>query len=209
MLARMEATARHDPPSASLLEIAGRLYDEHGWHGDAQRALREAIEADPQRSTAAAALARSYLNAGRFEAALRAAAKADDITAAFTRAVLAEQKGNLRAVIAEYESALRHGDRSGLAANNIAWLLAQQDSQLDRALELARIAHDQDPDNPAIVDTIGFVQMEHRQYSDAVQSLKMAANMAGAAHTANLPTIRAHLAQACALAGDSDGACRR
>src|SRR5579872_905004 len=39
MLQRLEEVGLQDPPSATLLEIAGRLYAEHRWYDDASRCL--------------------------------------------------------------------------------------------------------------------------------------------------------------------------
>jgi uncharacterized protein HemY len=95
-----------------------------------------------------------------------------------------------------------------VAANNLAWIYTQQSGNLQAALELATSAHQQDPENPAIVDTLGIVQLKRREYSEAVKTLELAS---GLAQRTSAPdevagTIREHLAQAYALAGQSQSA---
>jgi tetratricopeptide (TPR) repeat protein len=208
MLARMERTANHAPRSATLLEIAGRLYADHGWNEDAQRCLRAALDIDSGRSTAALALAQSYLATGNVEAALAAAGRGDGIVSDLIEGAAAEQRGDVQAAAVHYQTALRRGDRSGVAANNLAWIYTQQSGNLQAALELATSAHQQDPENPAIVDTLGIVQLKRREYSEAVKTLELAS---GLAQRTSAPdevagTIREHLAQAYALAGQSQSA---
>jgi len=55
--------------------------------------------------------------------------------------------------------------------NNMAYLLADNDQQLEKALNYARSAHQQDPGNPVFLDTYAFVQCKVGQYDTAEQNL--------------------------------------
>ena len=52
--------------------------------------------------------------------------------------------------------------------NNLAFLLAQTGDSLDEALKLARQAVAKDPNNPAYLDTLGFVYLKRDQNDEAL-----------------------------------------
>jgi len=54
------------------------------------------------------------------------------------------------------------------AMNNLAYLLAQTGDSLDEALKLARKAVSQAPNNPAFLDTLGYVYLKRDQNDDAL-----------------------------------------
>ncbi len=112
--------------------------------------------------------------------------------------------------MADYERALRAGDQSGVAANNLAWLYAQQGIHLDRALVLATSASKDAPNNPAVLDTLGFVHLQRREYSEAVRVLETAAVLAREGHPGTdgelTRQIHHHLALAYLRVGQTDTA---
>jgi tetratricopeptide (TPR) repeat protein len=214
MLQRMEAVANREPRSATLLEIAGRLFAQNGWYADSQRCLRSALEVDPQRTSAAQALSLAYAATGAAQDAASAAASTNPNAAALLEAVRAQASGDYNAAIRRYEFAVRHGERTGVAANNLAWLYAQQGRELDRALALAHSAHDLAPQSPEIMDTLGVVHLARREYTQSVAALQIAKQLLArsAPSAAQRPDleqqIQQHLALAYLNAGQSDAAAR-
>ncbi len=206
MLYKLEEAGRKPPPSAALMEVAGRLYAEHGWYGDAQRCLKLALVMDPRRSTAADALAEVFAARGKVGAAIASANKLDGETTALLSGVSAQQHNRIDDAIAHYEAALRVGEHSGVAANNLAWLYAQQGTRLDRALQLAEKARAQAPENPAVLDTVGFVHLRRREYSEAINVLKDARDLAVQKPVSSQVAgeIRRHLSEAYLRAGISE-----
>jgi tetratricopeptide (TPR) repeat protein len=204
-LLRMEWIALQPPSSAALLEVTGRLYAEYGWPDDAERSLRAALSVDPQRRTAAKALAAVCAERGDVRGAAQAMSQVGGKTAALWSAITAQQHNDVTRAIAHYEAALRGGEQSGVAANNLAWLYAEQSIRLDRALELAEQARAEAPQDPAILDTVGVVHLRRREYSDAVATLQRAAELVaapGSAHPAGLvKDIQRHLQEAYLRAG--------
>ena len=201
MLQRMERVALADPPSATLMEIAGRLYQQRGWFADAQRCLSRALQIDPERETAAEALAQTFAATGQLSAAAESAARGGSQSAPLLAAIRAEDQHNVSSAIQNYEKAVREGDHSGVAANNLAWLYAERGQQLDRALTLAESARQQAPDNPAVLDTEGVVYLRRREYSQAIKSLeaarRLASEQAGRPFDSRLLSeIRRHLSEA-------------
>ena len=208
MLQKMERVANNPPRSATLMETAGRLYAQHRWYDDATRCLRAAAEIDPERAPALTALAKNYLDAGDLANARRAAADADRAWAEMLEGGEALEHSDLKTATQRYESALQHGENSGATANNLAWLYAQQSINLDRALELAKTAHQLLPRDLGVMDTLGFVYLRRRQYNEAIQTLESALDLQGAEHPAGPPVaeLRQHLAEAYRLAGRTSDA---
>jgi tetratricopeptide (TPR) repeat protein len=58
------------------------------------------------------------------------------------------------------------------AANNLAYLLASQDKEIDAALGLAQKAKERQPDNPAIMDTLGWIYYKKGLYDAAIRELQ-------------------------------------
>ncbi len=203
MLAKMEQVAGANPASAPLMEITGRLYADRGWIEDAKRALQAAVRIDPQRASAARMLARLYAARGQLSAAAASAEHTGENSAALLAGVRAQDNNNSSAAIRNYERAIREGEHSGVAANNLAWLYVEQGTNLDRALQLSEMARTQAPDNPAILDTVGFVRLRLGKYSEAISILESARALAGH-HPADpelLAQIRRHLSEAYLKAG--------
>ena len=208
MLARIEKVAQSDPPSATLMEIAGRLYAEHGWYEDAKRCLAATLKIDPQRTTAAAALAKAFAATGNLNAATDSAARAGSNSATLLAGVKAEDSNDVKTAIQNYERAVRGGEPSGVAANNLAWLYAQQGTNLNRALELAQTAQSLLPHDPAVLDTLGVVHLRMREYSEAIKALESAKQLAAknASGGELMAQIRQHLAEAYLRAGNTGAA---
>ncbi len=185
MLRHMERVAGQEPASATVMEITGRLYAQNGWHADAKRCLARALQIDNRRSTAATALAQLQFAQGEISQATDSAAQAGGGSGELLTAYRAQQQNQTQRAIADYESALRAGDQSGVAANNLAWLYAQQGIHLERALALATAASKDAPNNPAVLDTVGFVHLQRREYSQAVKVLETAAVLAREVHPAS------------------------
>lgn len=205
MLLQIERVALAQPSSAVLMEIAGRLFADHHWYADARRCLTEALQIDPKRATAAAALAETLVQTGDLPDAAESAARTGSNAAALFAGVKAQERNDTRAAIHDYESAVRGGETTGVAANNLAWLYAEQGANLGRALALAQAAESLSPGNAAVLDTMGVVRLRRHEYSEAVRTLEAARELAQ--RTQQPPQlsaqIRQHLAEAYLKAGNT------
>ena len=211
LLRQMERVAANPPASASLMEIVGRLYADHGWHADAERALRKAAAIDPLRTTPSTALALAYLRDGKRRAAVDSLAATGYSTAQLIAGLHAAEREDVLSAMHSYESAVRAGERTGAAANNLAWIYAQHGIALDRALELAQFAHGLAPHDPAVLDTVGFVHLRRREYSQAIETLKQAMELTHPPTGKRVPAdalhqMKLHLAEAYTLAGQPEAA---
>lgn len=208
MLLQIERVASNQPKSAVLMEIAGRLFAENHWYADARRCLTEALQIDPQRATAAAALADTLVKTGDLPAAAESAARTGGNAAALLAGVKAQEKNDVRGAIDDYERAVRGGETTGVAANNLAWLYAEQGANLGRALALAQAAESLSPGNPAVLDTMGVVRLRRREYSEAIRTLEAARQLSERSQPQPqlLAQIRQHLAEAYLKAGNTEKA---
>ncbi|HEY3927167.1 MAG TPA: tetratricopeptide repeat protein [Candidatus Koribacter sp.] len=205
MLQRMERTAGAAPASPTLMELAGRLYAEHNWNDDAARCFQKAIAIDPKRNSAAVQLTALESRTGRADVAASTAAETSASNSSLVSAVRADDARNRPEAIRHYEEALQKGDSTGVAANNLAWIYAEQGTNLDRALQLAERARESNPINPAVTDTLGYVLLKRREYSMALAELKHADELLRAQKSADTQlaaAIHQHLEEASRNAGE-------
>jgi tetratricopeptide (TPR) repeat protein len=211
MVRKLETLAQSGTPSSRLMEIAGRLYASQHMYSDAKRCLERAIQMDPDRDSATLALAGSYVDSRSDttanellnDAHLRSLGLFNESSSALIAALRAEQARNWNEAIRQYESAVRAGDPTGIASNNLAWLYATQGRHLDRALQLAQHALEANPGSPQILDTLGIIEVQERQYSQAIAAFRSGIRRASELHgmVELQHTIEAHLLQTQQLSG--------
>jgi tetratricopeptide (TPR) repeat protein len=100
-----------------------------------------------------------------------------------------------------YRSALEIEPKFAPAANNLAYILAEQNRDLDEALRLARTAKEILPEDPNVMDTLGWVLFKKQIYDLAVSELK-----ASLAKNPDNPTVVYHLGMAYLKKGETDRA---
>ncbi|HET7267488.1 MAG TPA: XrtA/PEP-CTERM system TPR-repeat protein PrsT [Oleiagrimonas sp.] len=99
----------------------------------------------------------------------------------------------------QYEKILDAYPSNVSALNNLAWIYTGQHN--DKAVALAKRAHDLAPQSPGIADTYGWALIAAKQYKAALPILEKAAKA-----EPDAPTIQYHLAVAQARSGDRAGA---
>jgi tetratricopeptide (TPR) repeat protein len=97
------------------------------------------------------------------------------------------------------ERILEIGQKDPMVLNDLAWIYQQTNDE--RALRTAEHAYDLLPDNAAIADTLGWIQLETGNIEPALELLEKA----GKAEPKN-PEIQYHLAMAYRKSGDPDTA---
>ncbi len=94
------------------------------------------------------------------------------------------EMGRSDEALALYERALGLSPQSPLLMNNLAWALARQDRDLERAESLAHRATELEPDNASFWDTLGLTQQMAGAHARAAvsyrQALKLSPEMAQA-----------------------------
>jgi tetratricopeptide (TPR) repeat protein len=88
--------------------------------------------------------------------------------------MLNEKAGKVEDAKRAYQKALDIQPNTATAANNLAWLIAEEGKDLDRALDLARRAKLAAPQSPAVSDTLAWIYYKRQLYDSAVPLLQEA-----------------------------------
>jgi tetratricopeptide (TPR) repeat protein len=198
---RLEQAVSRQPDSVPLRLMAGRSYAALGDHAAAERSARRAIELEPSRPDGYDLLSQVYRLESRLGdaiAELEMVAERSPTPAVALTAIggLLEKQQKFDEARARYEQALKADTASPVAANNLAWLIAERGGDLDLALKLAQSAVAGLPASPQASDTLGWVYYKSGLFPQAVSTLKKAVASAPAA-----PAYKYHLGLSYAKAG--------
>ncbi|MBK8466508.1 MAG: tetratricopeptide repeat protein [Chloracidobacterium sp.] len=126
--------------------------------------------------------------------------------------ILEDGRGKTADAEMNYRRALEIAPETAIAANNLAWLIAENQGNLDEALQLATSAVSKNQAVAGFYDTLGSVFLKKGLYSPAVEQLKKAVALdetnAQRGGTASTPGYRVRLGMALAKAGDKVSARR-
>ncbi len=196
---RLNAPSSRNPP---LLAFAARTYATAGDSATAESALTEAIQRDPPYLPAYQLLATMYFAQGRLdEASERYQELVERVPTSIpgqtmTAGILTLQEQTEEAT-EQYEAVLRIDPQAVVAANNLAYTMAEEGRDLDRARELAQTARAQAPDSPDTGDTLGWVY-----YKQGLLSLAIPLLQKTVAKRPDEPIYHYHLGMALLEAGD-------
>ena len=170
--ARVDARLRDDPDSMPLLLLSARTAIAAGASAKAEAALKHAIEIDSTDMQAFDLLGQLYIREGRLDAARDqfdaiASRDARSIGAPTMSAMLLQAQQRRADAIRAYEAILAVHPAAGVAANNLAWLYAEDD-RLDEALQLALVAKQELGRTSNARDTLGWVYVRKKQPLDAI-----------------------------------------
>ncbi|MDK2857224.1 MAG: hypothetical protein PWQ29_1064 [Verrucomicrobiota bacterium] len=87
-----------------------------------------------------------------------------------------ERTGQLEEAEKQFQKAIKLGDAEITAAaqNYIAYMWAERGEKLDAGLDLIQKALSFDPDNPAFLDTLGWIYYKQGRYDEALRELQKA-----------------------------------
>jgi tetratricopeptide (TPR) repeat protein len=192
------------PPQALML--AARTYAATGDLRTSEQLLRRVVTTDPTYLAAYALLGQLYAKQGRLDEALTefdALAQRDSkpVAALTMTGIVLEAQGKGAAARERYERVIELDGSAPVAANNLAWMYAQSNDKLDRALELAQTARRGLPKTPEVSDTLGFVFYKKGLLPQAVDALRSAVEA-----DAGNPGYQYHLGLALAKSGEKTAA---
>ena len=122
----------------------------------------------------------------------------DDTRLLYSRALIAASSGDLKVAEADLRKVLEQEPENAAALNALGYTLADQTDRLDEALKLIEQAHKLSPDEPSIIDSLGWVQFRLGRKEAAVATLKRAYDKFADAEVAG------HYAQALWATGQRD-----
>lgn len=195
------------PDDPRLKVLSARVDLVAGRATEAERTLREIVTADASHLEAYDLLGRLYISQGQVDRAIsefRALAERSKTPAgALTMiALIAESKGDRDGARQQYEKILAADPRSGVAANNLAWIYAET-GKPDEAVKLALVAQTELRGRPEAEDTLGWAYYHKGLTGHAIGAFERAL-----AKSPDNPVYHYHLGLAHAKAG-SDANARR
>jgi tetratricopeptide (TPR) repeat protein len=119
--------------------------------------------------------------------------KAEVLIQAFTKT---SDNKYLKDAMVVYESLLAKMPNNTSILNNVAYILADNNQDLDKALEYSKRAHEMQPDDPEYLDTYAIVLYKKGKYSEAVQSERAAIQQYDTRQALPPVEVYEHLAQA-------------
>lgn len=138
---------------------------------------------------------------GELEALNRAlAAFPDDVEVMYTRALAFERRDEVDKAIAEFRKILVTDPNNIETLNALGYTLADRTTRYEEALQLINRARSARPNNPAIIDSYGWVLYKMGKLDEALVQLKRAASLQ------RDPEILAHVAEVLLKKGDREGA---
>lgn len=198
-LPAVERALARSPASAALRAMEGHLRLAAGEEDAARAAFEAALDSDPDHPDAilgAAAFAagdepeRALALLERLEGQGEPAARAGHLAAQILL-----QRGRREAARERLEAAVAAHPRFAAARNDLAWMLAEDGEDLDRALELAREAAALDP-RPTVLDTLGTVWLRRDRPEQAARAFERALE-----RDPEMPSVRYRLGVAYARLG--------
>jgi Flp pilus assembly protein TadD len=113
-------------------------------------------------------------------------------------AVAYQQLNDVARARAAYEATLAINPNYPGAANNLAYLLSEQPGQEELAFRLASSAQRISPDDPHVLDTLGWILYKRGEYQRALTVLKQSASK-----LPESPGVQYHLGMAAEKMGDT------
>lgn len=115
-------------------------------------------------------------NIDRPEQALSAADQAleqfpENISIRYARAMLNEQENNLAAAESDLRWIIEREPDNAVALNALGYTLTVKTERYDEALQLIQRAHELAPENPAILDSLGWVHFKRNEHEKALEYL--------------------------------------
>jgi len=200
--ARLESRLVTDAKRPDVLALAGKVYLAAGDPMKAEQLLRQTIQLAPGMPEPYMMLVDIYRSQQRLPAAqaeydAMVARDAGNVGARMMAATLAHAQNNPTEAKKRYSELLALEPRAVIAANNLAWIYADERQNLDTALDLAGRATEQLPDYADAWDTLGWVYYQKQLPLLAIQPFERAVT-----RDPNNATFHYHLALAFIGGGD-------
>jgi tetratricopeptide (TPR) repeat protein len=164
-IARCRQRLKESPDNAFLHNMLGEIYLNQKAYSKAAKAFNRTIDLAPNLIQPYRNLARTYTVQGKTGEAIqqieeRLRANPGAIRLAFLMGLLCEANNDTEKAITYYRQVMEKAPDFIPAVNNLAFLIAEgggTEKEMDEALKLALKAVERLPDQPQIVDTLGWV----------------------------------------------------
>jgi tetratricopeptide (TPR) repeat protein len=204
---RLRKMLAENPNHRLANEYLGVIYVSQRAFADAERAFAAQIATNPQGDLVYAQLAEVRLAQDNVEGAVEAYKQGLDVMPKSVRLLIGlagveERRRDIDAAIALYEQVLEIQPDNAVSVNNLAALLSDHRTDpesLAKAAELAAVL--ENTNQPAFIDTAGWVYYRKADYDKAIEVLQGAVEKAP-----DVPVFRYHLGMAYFKKGDQKSA---
>jgi tetratricopeptide (TPR) repeat protein len=194
------------PKNAEIQQLLGEVYLIQKQPEAAVAPLEEALTLNPNDTQALGFLIRAYLGMpDKAKMMQQLVQKAEDPKApvfyAMALAQIYEQQRQGDKAIALYKSLLERPVSPAIIKNNLAYLLAEYEptpENLAQAQKMASEILDDNPEDPRLLDTLGWIYCKEKKYSEAKKYLERAVEKAP-----KHPVLEFHLGFCAAQLGDT------
>ncbi len=197
---------------AALHYLKSTIFTAENNVGPAEAELKQSIELDGNYLPSYSAYASLLVARNETAAAIEQYQKSISISPSapvFTMlGILEDARGNASEAEKHYRRALDLAPESPIAANNLAWLIADNQGNLDEALRLATLSVGKNQNVAGFYDTLGYIYLKKGLYSPAVEQFRKAVAIDEKSGNNSNPGYRVRLGSALARAGDKAGARR-
>jgi len=207
-LTRLQAEIQRRPKLGGLKFLEARVFLAQGDLARAEESLKKTIELDPNFVSAYQLLATTYISGKKLGKATEQleellSNKPGDTNSLMLLGTIYEQAKDYGKARDTYEKLLTVHSQHVAALNNLAYLYAEQFSNLQKAHELARKARALDPvdERGYLADTLGWILYRRKEYQEAVMLLQESATK-----SSSLPEIQFHLGMAHYMMGQTEPA---
>jgi tetratricopeptide (TPR) repeat protein len=206
-VAQLDELLQKKPDNVVLLNMKGEALLAGKKVSEAKEMFRAAIKVKPDYIFPYRNLAAAELDVGNTDKAIAIYKKGVEATngsprLSFPLASLYERVGKAELAMGQYELVYNNNPKSLAAANNWAMLLVthkDDEQSLSKAKDL--VAPLEDSENPAYLDTIGWVYYKTGEYDQAIAMLEKAVNT-----LPNEPLLHYHLGMAYFSSGNETAA---
>lgn len=165
-----------NPSESAAHFLLGGLYMFQNNDSAALSETQKALQLDPKNASAYLQVGQIYKNQGNNAAAIQAyeqgMALAPSAPIVTEIGNIYQSEGDLSKATNEFQKALNLDPNFAVAANNLAWIYAEQGQNLDTALDLARKAKAEAPEVPSFTDTLAWVMFRRGDYAAALPLLQ-------------------------------------
>src|SRR4051812_44858560 len=208
ILDRVQKQLRRAPNESNLYEILGGVHLDRQDYTQAEQAFSTALKLNPSATVALLQLSRLYATQGRTSEAIASSNRLvelhpDYLPGYVLLGSLYERSGDVSGAERTYRAVLQREEDYAPALNNLAWLYCESGGNLDMALNFAQKAKARLPDDPAVSDTLAWIEYRKGLYDSAISELEEATRQ-----SSRNPTYQYHLGMALWKAGKTPRAKR-
>jgi tetratricopeptide (TPR) repeat protein len=180
-LAELDRWSKAGGPQDEIHRYRGQIYLSKGDQAAGESELRKTIELNPKNYQTYLFLAQLKMKQNKIPEAIKEmdqliAGNKKYMPAYMLKAFYLQESKDIPGAIAGYRKTLELDPENPIACNNLAWLLSENNLNMEEALSLAKMARKKRPEEPELADTLGWIYYRMKNYTLAVDQLLFSVN---------------------------------